>query len=149
MSTFNLYGACNQMAVLLAAVTPPTGYVLRKAYPQAPNNTPMAPCAVVFPMSGDMTLSPGTYTGEHKIDVWFLIAESKGDFPRIETERQKWLPVLLHAFDGQMALGLAPEVLKVYPIGWEFDVLTYGGVEYDGIKIHYELDTRETVSLVP
>lgn len=148
MSAFDLYAACNAMATALAAVTPPSGEsAMRKAYGQAPNNTPSTPCAIVMPQEGSLTLGSSQYDGEHKVDVWFLIAKIEADFPRIEARRQKWLPALLHAFDAQMALGLAPVVRKAFPIGWEFDELVYGGVSYDGIKIHFEIDTNEIVSL--
>ncbi len=149
MAVFDLYAACNEMARLLAAVTPPSGDLMRKAYGQQPNGAPSLPAAIVVPEHGTLILQPSTYFGDHKVDVWFLIEKASIDFKRIEARRQKWLPILYHAFDGEMALTLAPVVLKVFPIGWEFTEIVYGGVSYDGIILHYELDTSETVSLVP
>lgn len=153
MAQFDLYGACNRMAVLLAAVSPPSGVLvastIRKAYGQAPNNTPMLPCCVVTPQSGSLVLAPGAYNGDHEVDVLFLIQQASGDLARIETDRQKWLPVLYHAFDGDMDLGYAGTVNKVYPTGYDFDEITYGGVAYDGITLHYRLSTFESGTLTP
>lgn len=147
MSTLDLNAACNAMATALQAVTPPTGDHMRRAYGQAPNNAPSTPCAIVMPESGSLVLQPGSYIGAYKIDVWFLIEKAQGDFPRVETRRQKWLPILLHAFDGQMTLGIGAPIRKTYPLGWSFLELMYGGASYDGIKVHFEIATEEPVSL--
>jgi len=147
MSVFSLYSVCNAMATKLGNVTPPTGETMRKAYGQAPNNVPSLPAAVVEPKSGSLVLAPGAYNGTHAIDVVFLIERASADFARIETRRQKWLPVLLHVFDSAMALGLSGTVNKVYPIGWEFVTSAYAGTEYDAIVVHFELSTTEIVTL--
>ena len=149
MSVFSLYNACNAMATAVGNVTPPSGDAMRKAYGQAPNNIPTFPAAVVEPKSGEMVLAPGAYRGTHAIDVVLLIERASADFARIETRRQKWLPILLHAFDSAMALGLSGTVDKVYPIGWEFVTYPYAGVDYDAIIVHFALSTTEIVTLTP
>lgn len=148
MSTFDLYATCNAMATALEAVTAPSGDALRRAYGQAPNNAPSTPCGIFMPQEGTLTLGAGQYDGTHTIELWFLIEKTSGDFPRIETRRQKWLPILLHVFDSRMALGLSGSaVLKAYPVSWSFQEFDYGGVSYDGIKVTFEVATIEYVSL--
>jgi len=149
MAVFSLYNICNAMATALAAVTPPTGDAMRKAYGQAPNDVPMLPCAVVEPQNGSLVLSPGAYNGTHAIDVILLIETASGDYPRIETRRQKWLPVVLHAFDGNMALDLEPVVKKCYPTTWDFVDYEYGKQTYQAIRVVFNVDTFETVTLAP
>jgi hypothetical protein len=147
VSVFSLYSACNAMATALGNVTPPTGDLMRKAYGQWPNNTPVLPCAVVEPKSGELILAPGAYNGTHSVDVVLLIEKASADFARIETRRQKWLPVIYHAFDSAMALGLSGTVNKVYPTGYEFVEFPYAGVAYDAIVVHFAISTTEIVTL--
>lgn len=147
MAALDLYAICNAMATALAAVTPPSGDAMRKAYGQAPNNIPSLPCAIVEPQNGSLVLSPGAYNGSHTIDVILLIETASGDYPRIETRRQKWLPVILHAFDSAMALGLAPVVKKVYPTTWDFVDYEYGKQTYQAIRVVFTVDSFETVTL--
>lgn len=147
MAAFDLYATCNAMATKWAAVTPPSGETMRKVYGQAPNGVPMTPCGIFVPQSGTLILAPGAYNGTHLVDGVFLLGKAEGDLARIETRRQKWLPVLYHAMDAAMAVGLAPVVKKVYPTGWEFAEYSYGGATYDAIIVHFNVDTFETVTL--
>jgi len=143
---------CDGLAARFAAATigTPTGATaMRGAYGQAPNGVPTFPCVVVVPQNGDVTYGAGIEDGQHDIDVNFYYAKAAGDFPRSETQRQLWLPYLLTATNGQMALGLAPTVLKAIPTGYEFAELPYGGETYDGIVVHYRVWTRDSVTLTP
>lgn len=146
MTNFDLYATCNAMATKWAAVTPPSGETMRKVYGQAPSGTPMLPCGIFTPQSGTLILAPGAYNGTHLIDGVFLLEKASGDLARIEARRQKWLPVLYHAMDAAMSVGLAPVVKKVYPTGYEFGEYSYGGVNYDAIVVHFNVDTFETAS---
>lgn len=149
MATFDLDAACDAMATALAALSTPTGETkgIRTAYGKAPNGAPMLPCAIVFPQDGELILQPQAYNGHHRIDVVFLLSKSQADLNRIETSRQRWLPVLYHAFDSAMALGLNPVVRKTFPLSWEFTEYAYGQQSYDAIVIHFQIDTYETVTL--
>lgn len=147
MSTWDLKATCDKMATAWAALTPPSGDTIRKAYGQLPNDVPMLPCGLIIPQTGTLELAPGMYRGHATIDGVLLIEKAAGDLARIETRRQKWLPILLHAFDGNMALDLEPVVLKAYPTSWDFLEFNYGGTAYDAIVVHYQVDTAETVVL--
>jgi len=145
---YSIYAICNAMAAKIATVTPPTGETLRKAWGQAPNNVAALPAVIIEPQSGTLKFSGGTYDGETLIDAILLLGLASGDSGRIETRRQKWLPVLLYSLNGQMQLGLGSWVRKVYPVEWEFITYEYGKVEYVAIRVRFRVDTFDMVTWV-
>lgn len=140
---------CDGLATRYAAMTPPSGETLRAAYGQEPKSMPDTPAIVFFPQDGDMTLGTGQWEGEHRIDLCLYLSKRPGDPSRVETQRQKWLGPLLSRLDGQMAIGLAPTVLKAYPTSYEWTERQYDGAGYDGILVHLVVNTRENATFAP
>lgn len=133
-----------------ATIGTPTGAdAMRSAWGQAPNGPKPTPFAVVFPQDGEVTYTPGQRLGQHNLDLQFFLSKAGGDFSRVETQRQLWLPYLLSATDGQMKLGLSGTVLKAIPVSWTYAEIVYGGDTYDGIVIHFRVWTEESVTLTP
>jgi hypothetical protein len=150
--SFDLEDVCDGIAARYAPGTigTPTGALgMRASYGQAPNSLPVTPAVVVLPKTGTVVYGSGQRKSEHEIDVLFYHSRRQGDVPRSETERQRWLPYLLDALHGQVKLGLAPEVDKALPTTYAFEELSYGGDEYDGIRINVRVWVTETVSLTP
>lgn len=149
---FDLYAACNALAARFAPgtiATPSGETAMQASYGQAPNNQLRSPAVVLAPTNGQLLYGGATKNGQYDVDVHFYLSKAADDYKRIETSRQKWLVPLLGACDGQMVLGLGLSgVQKVLPLTWEFRVLTYGGVDYDGIVIHERIYTIEPVTLV-
>lgn len=143
---------CTALAARYApgTISTPTGaQAMRKAYGQAPHGLQFTPAVVVMPQDGTVIVDPGVLRGQpHRIDVNFYLSKSPGDIARVETQRQLWLPNLLSATFGQSKLGLASVVMKAIPVSYEFTELPYGGEMYDGIVIHVEVYTSETITLV-
>jgi hypothetical protein len=150
---FSLENICDALATCHAGTaigTPTSATAMRATYGQMPNNVPMTPCVVIMPKTGEAIFGSGTWDTTHQIDALFYHSKRQGDIPRSETERQRWLPLLLSATKSQVALGLSTAGVKsALPTGYEFVTLTYGGDEYDGIVVHYEVIVREPITLTP
>lgn len=151
---FDFYATCNALAARYApgTISTPTGEAaMRFALGQSPNDLSATPCVIVSPQDGELVYAAGSKSGEYRVNVNFYLAKASADFKRLETSRQRWLPVLLAATDGQMQLGQggSATVQKAIPLTWEFTELPYGGESYDGITIHVTIYTLEPVSLTP
>ena len=150
---FDFYAACNAIAARYApgTIATPSGEVaMRAAYGQYPNNIATSPCVAISPQNGDLVYESGAKRGEYRVDVHFYLAKAKGDYKRLETSRQRWLPTLLGALDGQIQLGLGGSgtVQKAIPLTWDYAQLSYGDDTWDGIVIHVTIYTLEPVTLV-
>jgi len=150
---FSLENICDALAACYAGTaigTPTNATAMRATYGQMPNNIPMTPCVVIMPKTGEAIFGAQTWDTTHQIDALFYHQKSQGDIPRSETERQRWLPYLLSATKSHGTLQLSASGVKsAMPTGYEFVTLTYGGEEYDGIVIHYDVIVRESITLVP
>ena len=150
---FDLEDICDGIAAryLPGTIGTPTGATaMRAAYGQTPNSLPSTPAVVVIPKTGTLVYGAGQRNSEHDIDVLFYHARRQGDVPRSETERQRWLPYLLNALHGQVQIGqVANGVQKALPTDYEFVELSYGGDEYDGIRINVRVWVTEAVTLIP
>lgn len=150
--SFDLKAICDGLAGKFAAgtiSTPSGATAMRKSYGQMPIGTPMLPAVVIVPQSGEVVLDSQAWHGTQLVDVVFLYSKSQGDTARAETQRQLWLPNLLSATFADMDLGLAPDVAKAYPQGWEFAEYPYGGQDYDAVIVHYAVDVRITQAMTP
>ena len=149
---FNLETICDALAARYTGTaigTPSNALGMRATYGQMPNSVPVTPSVVIMPKTGEVVYGSGSWDVTHQIDALFYHSKRQGDVPRSETERQRWLPYLLSATHGMMALGLGGTVKSAMPTGYEFVVLPYGGDEYDGIVVHLDVIVRETVTLTP
>lgn len=129
--------------------TPTGAMAMRASYGQMPNSIPITPAVVVVPQRGEVVYGTQTWDVTHEIDVLFFYSRKQADVPRSETERQRWLPYLLNALNGQMQLGLSGSVKSAMPTSYEFTELPYGGEQYDGIRISLDVIVREPVTMTP
>jgi hypothetical protein len=129
--------------------TPPAGYkAITGSTARPPNNIPNTPFVIVWPQDGDMEYNPGTRSGELHFQVVFYYSKSEGDVPREYVALEKWVGVLLDQTHPQMQLGLAPIVVKAWPLRWEIGTAVYGGDTYEVIILYLTVYTRESVTLV-
>ena len=137
-----------------AAIGTPSGApAMRMAFAQVPKNVSVVPCVLLEVSDGSVIMSTGTWNHQMNIDVLFLLSKRPSDPDRVESNRQRWLPYLLKATQGQFKLGLGAatgySVNKAYPTTWSWDEYLVGGDTYDAIRVRYVVDVTETVTLVP
>lgn len=138
------------LAGCYAHLTPPAGRrSITLATSTPPNGIATEPFVIIWPRSGDLTLGSDWMAGEHEAVTSFYYGKHEADIPREAAALADWLPVLIGATFATSKLGLTDLVDKVLPIRWEMGVLTYAGIEYDGISITHHVWTTETISLVP
>jgi hypothetical protein len=116
------------------ALTPPTGLTaIQGATALTPNNIPDTPYLIVeLPGSADdATVGNGMQTYVDNWDLYFLLNKASGELPVDKERLLKWLPVLITATYGQMALGAtAYGLTKSYVASYEYGVYRYGGKEW-------------------
>lgn len=152
----DFYSICNALAARFApgTIATPTGAsAMRAAYGQLPKGIPSVPCAFVDVQSGTVVPNMGQWDHRASVDVVFLLSKRPGDPSRVDAQRQRWLPALLAATQGQLKLGLGAqanyEVKSALPTSWEFVEVAVGADEYDAIRVTFEIWIKETVSLTP
>ena len=148
------HGIAGAIAARFASglVTPPSGLTnIAVATSTPPNALSQSPTVVVWATRGDWIVGANEVRDEPaEFLVNFYYAKHEGDMPRETAALQKWLGVLRDRLFGQMKLGLgASGVMKAIPVSWSIGVLTYAGIEYDGITITINVWTQETVALTP
>lgn len=152
----DFYGICNALAARFAPgtlTTPAGASAIRASYGQLPKNVPAVPCVLLDVQSGTVVPNVGQWDHRASIDALFLLAKRPGDPARVDAQRQRWLPTLLSATQGQIKLGLGAqagyEVKSALPTSWEFIEVAVGADEYDAIRITFEVWIKENVSLTP
>ena len=136
-----------------AQIGTPTGAVAMKAsYAESPKSVPQTPAHVLEVQDGTVVAN-SQWNHEINVDGLLLLAKRPADPQRVETQRQLWLPYLLHATVDQMKLGLGGAtgytVDKAIPSGWEWDLFKVADVEFEAIRVHWTIYLTETVSLTP
>lgn len=137
-----------------ATIGTPTGATAMKAsYAEPPKSVPQTPAHLLEVQDGEVVASPGQWKHEMRVDGVLLVAKRPGDPQRVETQRQLWLPYLLHATVDQLKLGLGGatnySVDKAIPTGWEWDEVKVADIEFDAIRVHWTVYVTENVSLTP
>ena len=153
----DFYGICNALAARFApgTITTPSGAkAMRPASGQIPKSAPVVPMVFVEATDGTVIAQDGNaWLHEMHVDVVFLTSKRQGDPVREDAERQRWLPTLLAATEGQLKVGVGAqpgyEVLKVIPTGWRWAEEGVTGQLYDAIRTHWSIYVNEYVSLVP
>jgi hypothetical protein len=143
--SFDLKAICDNLAAKYAPgtiATPSGASAMRRAYAAQPVNVPALPAVVLEVQSGEVILDSGAWHGNVLIDVVLLVTKAQGDTARADQERQLWLPALLAACWSDMDLGLAPDVAKAYPLGWEFGEHSVAGTAYDAVIVHFAVSLR-------
>lgn len=128
---FSIAGA---IGTRFLALTPPTGLeAIKGATALTPNNIPDTPYLIVeLPSSADDAIvMQGSQGYSENWDLYFLLNKASGDLPVDKERLLKWLPVLISATHGQMALGAtASGLTKSYVTSWEYGTYRYGGEEW-------------------
>ena len=126
---------------------------MRYSYAEPPNGIPATPAHVLEVQDGTITPNAGQWMHTINIDGLLLISQAQADMPRIETQRQLWLPYLLHATVDQWSLGLGAQsgwsVKSVLPAGWTWDTYDVAKVEYEAIRVHWVMTILENVAATP
>jgi hypothetical protein len=133
-------------------VTPPTGLKnITAATARPPNNIPNTPFVIAWANEGDLNYATtnGMLKGEATFQVAFYYSKAEADIPREYAALMSWAGVLIARLEGQTKLGLAPLVMKAWPLKWEIGALTYAGITYEGITLTVHVWTEEAVTLVP
>lgn len=151
----NFRAVCDALGARFAAGTlgtppgTPTPPAIRAVYPQSLKAAPSLPAVILEPQDGDVTPN-NTWEHDLNIDVLLVLAKRPADPDRVEAWRQAYLPYLLHATVDQPRLGIGAqagwEVKSALPTGWEYDLYRIGDVEYDAIRVAYQVKVRETVT---
>jgi hypothetical protein len=133
--------------------TPSGAPAVRAVYPVSTKSVSALPAVVLEVQDGTLVANPGQWKHEWNVDVLLLLAKRPADPQRVETYRQKYLPALLGATEGQLKIGLGGEsgwnVDKAIPTGWEWTEYMVGDQEYDAIRVPFTIYATETVALVP
>lgn len=153
----DFYGICNGLAARFAPgtiATPSGASAMRAALGQLPKGAPTVPMVFVEALDGTVIAQDGgIWVHEMHVDVVFLYSKRQGDPVRQDAQRQRWLPSLLAATEGQLKIGIGAqagyEVLKAIPTGWRWAEERVSDIDYDGIRVHYSVFVNESVSLVP
>ena len=147
---------CTALAARFVAATlgTPTGAsAMRASYAKPPKNVPATPAHLLEVNDGTVVASPGQWKHEMNIDGVLLLAKRPADPERVDTQRQLWLPYLLHATVDQVKLGLGAasgySVDKAIATGWEWTEYMVAADEYDAIRVHWRVYVTENVSLTP
>lgn len=154
--SIDLKAICDGLAARFAAgtISTPTGaHTMRTSYAAPPKSAPVVPCVILEVQDGTIIANPGQWNHELNIDAVFLYSKRQGDTVRQDTERQRWLGNLLAATEAQLKIGLGAAsgytVDKALPADWEFTEYQVGSDLFDGIRVHFTVYVRETVSLTP
>jgi hypothetical protein len=146
---------CADLAARFTAAnigTPTGASAMRASYATIPKNTPATPCHLLEVQDGSIVPNPSAWKHEMNIDGLLLVDLRTADPGRIETQRQLWLPYLLHATEDALKIGLGAAsgytVDKALPTGWLWDLYEVGGQEYAAIRVHWTVYVTETVALV-
>lgn len=139
---------------LPATIGTPTGAdAMRYSYAEPPNGIPATPSHVLEIQDGEVTPNAGQWMHTIRIDGLLLLSKAPADMPRIETQRQLWLPYLLHATVDQWSLGLGAQsgwgIKSVLPGTWTWDTYAVGGVEYEAIRVHWLMTILENIAATP
>ena len=147
---------CDALAARFAPGTigTPTGAsAMRASYAEPPKGVSALPAHLLEVQDGTVIAASGQWKHEMQVDGLLLLAKRPGDPQRVETQRQLWLPYLLHATVDQFKLGLGGAsgytVDKAIPTGWEWDLYKVADIEYDAIRTHWTVYVTENVSITP
>lgn len=145
---------CDNLAARFAPATiatPSGAPAMRPPSGQMPKGIAVVPFAFVEATDGQVIAQDGgVWQHEMHVDVVFCLDKRQGDPRRVDANRQRWLPSLLAATEGQLKLGLGAQsgysVMKAIPTGWRWAEETVSGIEFDAIRVHYTIYVNETVN---
>jgi hypothetical protein len=121
---------------------------IRIAHAEPPSGLSMTPAVVVWPLSGDDTLTSGRLDGIADYVVNVYVDRASADAARISSDVIDLIDPARKALLGQAQLGVAG-VLKALVVSWQTAVLDYAGVSYLGLTITVRVWTTESVTVTP
>ena len=131
------------IAARLTAVTPPTGYTLRKCYATPPESLPVVPAAVLFPGSDQISIGNGNRTTVLTVNcVIYLLP-----VPRMDEKYRDlytWRAWLRTAFDG--AVTISGNAVQVAVTGTTLGTDTYADQDYLTVQAVAECTVYTTVN---
>jgi hypothetical protein len=131
------------IAARLMAVTPPTGYALRKAYATPPESLPVVPAVILFPGDDSISMGNGNRTTVLTVEVRLYLLP----IPRMDEKYRDlytWRAWLRTAFDGAVTIsGNAAQVaVTTTTLGTD----TYADQEYLTVEATAEVTVFDTVA---
>jgi hypothetical protein len=131
------------IAARLMAVTPPTGYALRKAYATPPESLPVVPAVILFPGDDSISMGNGNRTTVLTVEVRLYLLP----IPRMDDKYRDlytWRAWLRTAFDGAVTIsGNAAQVaVTTTTLGTD----TYADQEYLTVEATAEVTVYDTVA---
>ena len=131
------------IAARLTAVTPPTGYALRKAYATPPESLPVVPAVILFPGDDSISMGNGNRTTVLTVEVRLYLLP----IPRMDDKYRDlytWRAWLRTAFDGAVTIsGNAAQVaVTTTTLGTD----TYADQEYLTVEATAEVTVFDTVA---
>ena len=131
------------IAARLMAVTPPTGYALRKAYATPPESLPVVPAVILFPGDDSISMGNGNRTTVLTVEVRLYLLP----IPRMDDKYRDlytWRAWLRTAFDGAVTIsGNAAQVaVTTTTLGTD----TYADQEYLTVEATAEVTVFDTVA---
>jgi len=131
------------IAARLTALTPPTGYSLRKAYATPPEGLPVTPCAVLFPGGDQISVGNGNRTTVLTVNVVVYLLP----IPRMDDKYRDlytWRAWLRTAFDG--AVTISGNAVQVAVTGTTLGTDTYADQDYLTVQASAEVTVYDTVA---
>jgi hypothetical protein len=131
------------IAARLTALTPPTGYTLRKAYATPPESLPVVPAVILFPGDDSISMGNGNRTTVLTVEVRLYLLP----IPRMDDKYRDlytWRAWLRTAFDGAVTIsGNAAQVaVTTTTLGTD----TYADQEYLTVEATAEVTVFDTVA---
>jgi hypothetical protein len=131
------------IAARLTALTPPTGYALRKAYATPPESLPVVPAVILFPGDDSISMGNGNRTTVLTVEVRLYLLP----IPRMDDKYRDlytWRAWLRTAFDGAVTIsGNAAQVaVTTTTLGTD----TYADQEYLTVEATAEVTVFDTVA---
>jgi hypothetical protein len=131
------------IAARLEAVTPPTGYALRKAWATPPESLPVVPAIVLFPGDDSITIGNGNRTTVLTVAIRLYLLP----IPRMDDKYRDlytWRAWLRTAFDG--AVTISGNAVQVAVTATTLGTDTYADQEYLTVEATAEVTVYDTVA---
>jgi len=131
------------IAARLVALTPPTGYALRKAFATPPESLPVVPAAVLFPGDDSVTIGNGNRTTVLTVAIRLYLLP----VPRMEDKYRDlytWRSWLRTAFDG--AVTISGNAVQVAVTATTLGTDTYADQDYLTVEATAEVTVYDTVA---
>ena len=131
------------IALRLEAVTPPTGYTLRKVYATPPEGLPVTPAIVLFPGDDSVAIGNGNRTTVLTVAIRLYLLP----IPRMDEKYRDlytWRAWMRTAFDG--AVTSSGNAVQVAVTSTTLGTDTYADQDYLTVEATAEVTVYDTVA---